>query len=150
MNCKRSEKPSSEKEYRKVTALSALKLRAVRIIQKNLRLSYFFPALVLMQQTVLAWGTAFGLAEDVGEVGRGYEAGGFSDVGNTHVGLEKQLFCLFAPDQMMIIQRRHACVALEGPHQVTAVYKQRFGHLFQGEFFFAVCFNVTLSGLGKR
>ena len=136
--------------HRFILLSQALKLRAVRIIQKSLRLFYYFPALVLMQRTVLAGGTAFGFAEDVGEVGRGYEAGGFSDVGNAHVGLKKQLFRLFAPDQMMIIQRRHACVALEGPHQVTAVYKQRFGHLFQGEFFLAVRFNIMLSGLGKR
>lgn len=128
----------------------ALKFRTVRFIQKSLRLFYFFTVLVLMQRTVLAGGTAFGLAEDVGEVGRGYEAGGFSDVGNAHVGLKKQLFRLFTPDQMMIIQWCHACVALEGTHQVAAVYKQRFGHLFQREFFLAVRFNVMLSGLGKR
>ena len=128
----------------------ALKLQAVRIIQKSLRLFYYFPALVLMQRTVLAGSASFGLTEDMGEVGRGYETGGFSDVGNAHVGLKKQLFRLFAPDQMMIIQRRHACVVLEDTHQVAAVYKQCFGHLFQGEFFFAVRFNVTLSGLGKR
>ena len=80
-------------------------------------------------------------------MGGRHEARRFPNLRNAAVRLGQQFLCFRAAHKMMITQRRHARVFLEGAQQIAAVHKQRFGHGLQGKPFRKVRFDIAASGL---
>ena len=99
--------------------------------------------------SVLAGGAAFRFPEDMGKMRGGDEPRRLAYLGNGQVGLLEQRFRLRAAELMMIAQRRHARMALEGAQQIAAVDIQRLRHLLQGKLFFAVGLHIGLRRLGQ-
>ena len=78
------------------------------------------------------------------------ESGRFANLGYALIRADQQLLCVFAPDHVMIRQRRMARMLFKVPEQIAAIDKQRVRHLLQREFVRAMLFHVGDGGVRQR